>query len=94
MIDYYTYMCLCYKRHAFIMYKKDGHYESHGHRIRRHSSSEHEVHISDTTGTDNDDIQPFALPKVVAEPTDGHLVGNLPLAVIPAPVPPCRLSHC
>ena len=32
-------------------------------------------------------FSPFALPEVVAEPTDGHLVGNLPLAVIPAPVP-------
>ncbi|KAJ0742862.1 hypothetical protein HanPI659440_Chr10g0369001 [Helianthus annuus] len=32
-------------------------------------------------------FSPFALPEVVAEPTDGHLVGNFPLAVIPAPVP-------
>ena len=32
-------------------------------------------------------FSPFALPEVVAEPTDGHLVGILPLAVIPAPVP-------
>ena len=26
------------------------------------------------------------MPDVVAEPTDGHLVGNLPFAVIPVPV--------
>ena len=32
-------------------------------------------------------FSPFALPEVVAEPTDGHLVGNLPLVVIPVPVP-------
>ncbi|KAJ0884266.1 hypothetical protein HanPSC8_Chr10g0431731 [Helianthus annuus] len=50
-------------------------------------SSEHEVHTSDTTSTDDDDFQPFALPDVVAEPADGHLPGDLPLAVIPAPVP-------
>ncbi|KAJ0902047.1 hypothetical protein HanPSC8_Chr08g0332451 [Helianthus annuus] len=50
-------------------------------------SSEHEVYTSDTTSTDDDDFQPFALPDVVAEPADGHLVGDLPLAVIPAPVP-------
>ena len=32
-------------------------------------------------------FSPFAPPDFVAEPTDGHLVENLPLAVIPAPVP-------
>ncbi|KAF5796461.1 hypothetical protein HanXRQr2_Chr08g0351731 [Helianthus annuus] len=50
-------------------------------------SSEHEMYTSDTTSTDDDDFQPFALPNVVAEPADGHLVGDFPLAVIPAPVP-------
>uniref|UniRef100_A0A251RU77 Uncharacterized protein n=1 Tax=Helianthus annuus TaxID=4232 RepID=A0A251RU77_HELAN len=50
-------------------------------------SSEHEVYTSDTTSTDDDDFQPFALPDVVVEPADGHLVGDLPLAVIHAPVP-------
>ncbi|KAJ0837464.1 hypothetical protein HanRHA438_Chr16g0778461 [Helianthus annuus] len=51
-------------------------------------SSEREVqYTSDTTSTDDDDFQPFALPDVVAEPADGHLAGDLPLAVIPAPVP-------
>uniref|UniRef100_A0A251U738 Uncharacterized protein n=1 Tax=Helianthus annuus TaxID=4232 RepID=A0A251U738_HELAN len=49
--------------------------------------SGHEVYTSDTTSTDDDDFQPFALPDVVAEPADGHLAGDLPLAVIPAPVP-------
>ncbi|KAJ0610559.1 hypothetical protein HanHA300_Chr01g0005131 [Helianthus annuus] len=50
-------------------------------------SSEHEVYTSDTTSTDDDDFQPFALPDVVAEPADGPIAGDLPLAVIPAPVP-------
>ncbi|XP_022030673.1 uncharacterized protein LOC110931595 [Helianthus annuus] len=50
-------------------------------------SSEHEVHTSDTTSTDDDDFQPSALPDVVAEPADGPIVGDLPLVVIPAPVP-------
>ncbi|KAJ0901907.1 hypothetical protein HanPSC8_Chr08g0330761 [Helianthus annuus] len=50
-------------------------------------SSEHEVHTSDTTSIDDDDFQPFALPNVVAAPADGHLAGDLPLAVIPTPVP-------
>ncbi|KAJ0797310.1 hypothetical protein HanPI659440_Chr04g0172361 [Helianthus annuus] len=50
-------------------------------------SSEREVHTSDTTSTDDDDFQPFPLPDVVAEPADGHLAGDLPLSVIPAPVP-------
>ncbi|XP_035835810.1 uncharacterized protein LOC110887686 [Helianthus annuus] len=50
-------------------------------------SSEHEVHTSDTTSTDDDDFQPFALPDVVAEHADGPIAGDLPLAVIPAPVP-------
>uniref|UniRef100_A0A251TK80 Uncharacterized protein n=1 Tax=Helianthus annuus TaxID=4232 RepID=A0A251TK80_HELAN len=50
-------------------------------------SSEHEVYTSDTTSTDDDDFQPFVLPDVVAEPADGHIAGDLPLAVIPAPVP-------
>ncbi|KAJ0622926.1 hypothetical protein HanIR_Chr01g0026071 [Helianthus annuus] len=49
-------------------------------------SLEHEVYTSDTTSTDDDDFQPFALPDVIVEPADGHLVGDLPLAVIPAPV--------
>ncbi|MFS7939990.1 hypothetical protein Hanom_Chr05g00458391 [Helianthus anomalus] len=47
----------------------------------------HEVYTSDTTSFDDDDFQPFALPDVVAEPADGHLVGDLPLAVIPAHAP-------
>ena len=50
-------------------------------------SSEHEVYTSDTTSTDNDDFQPIALPNDVAEPADGPISRELPLAVIPAPVP-------
>ena len=50
-------------------------------------SSEHEVHTLDVTSTDNDDFQPFALPNDVAEPADGPITRELPLAVIPAPVP-------
>ncbi|XP_035838919.1 uncharacterized protein LOC118486525 [Helianthus annuus] len=49
--------------------------------------SEREVYTSDTTSTDDDDFQPFALPDVGVEPTDGLPVGDLPLAVIPAPTP-------
>ncbi|KAJ0702069.1 hypothetical protein HanPI659440_Chr14g0525211 [Helianthus annuus] len=49
--------------------------------------SEREVYTSDTTSTDDDDFQPFALPDVGAEPADGHPAGDLPLAVIPAPIP-------
>ncbi|XP_021995422.1 cell surface glycoprotein 1-like [Helianthus annuus] len=50
-------------------------------------SSEHEVYTLDTTSTNDDDFQPFALPDVVVEPADGPIAGDLPLAVIPAPVP-------
>ncbi|KAJ0452620.1 hypothetical protein HanHA300_Chr15g0580961 [Helianthus annuus] len=50
-------------------------------------SSEREVYTSDITSTDDDDFQPFALPDVGAEPADGFPVGDLPLAVIPAPIP-------
>ncbi|KAJ0907148.1 hypothetical protein HanRHA438_Chr07g0295451 [Helianthus annuus] len=50
-------------------------------------SSEREVYTSDTTSVDDDDFQPFALPDIVAEPADGHPAGDLPLAVIPAPIP-------
>ncbi|XP_035838037.1 pollen-specific leucine-rich repeat extensin-like protein 1 [Helianthus annuus] len=50
-------------------------------------SSEHEVYTSDTTSMDDHDFQPFALPDVVAEPADGPIAGDLPLVVIPAPVP-------
>ncbi|XP_035830805.1 uncharacterized protein LOC110866537 [Helianthus annuus] len=50
-------------------------------------SSEHEVHTSDVTSTDEDDFQPFALPDVAAEPADGPFAGDLPLLEIPAPIP-------
>ncbi|KAM0011828.1 hypothetical protein Hdeb2414_s0059g00760521 [Helianthus debilis subsp. tardiflorus] len=50
-------------------------------------SSEHEVHTSDVTSTDKDDFQPFALPDAVVEPADGPFAGDLPLVVIPAPIP-------
>ncbi|KAJ0453021.1 hypothetical protein HanHA300_Chr15g0585641 [Helianthus annuus] len=50
-------------------------------------SSEREVYTSDTTSTDDDDFQPFALPDVGAEPADGLPAGDLPLAVIPVPIP-------
>ncbi|MFS7911870.1 hypothetical protein Hanom_Chr02g00123181 [Helianthus anomalus] len=50
-------------------------------------SLEHKVYTSDITSTDDDDFQPFALPDVIAEPADGHIAGDLPLVVIPAPVP-------
>ncbi|KAJ0714643.1 hypothetical protein HanPI659440_Chr13g0491791 [Helianthus annuus] len=42
-------------------------------------SSEHEVHTSDVTSTDEDDFQPFALPDAVDEPADGPFAGDLPL---------------
>ncbi|KAJ0513687.1 hypothetical protein HanHA300_Chr10g0360611 [Helianthus annuus] len=49
--------------------------------------SEREVYTSDTTSTDDDDFQPFALPNIRAEPADGLPAGDLPLAMIPAPIP-------
>ncbi|XP_021975032.1 serine/threonine-protein kinase WNK2-like [Helianthus annuus] len=49
--------------------------------------SEGDVYISDTTSTDDDDFQPFALPDIGVQPADGIPVGDLPLAVIPAPIP-------
>ncbi|XP_022040530.1 calphotin-like [Helianthus annuus] len=49
--------------------------------------SEREVYTSDTTSTDDDDFQPFALPDVGVEPADGLPAGDVPLAVIPAPIP-------
>ncbi|KAJ0637060.1 hypothetical protein HanOQP8_Chr17g0669331 [Helianthus annuus] len=51
--------------------------------------SEGDVYTSDTTSTDDDDFQPFALPDIGVEiqPADGIPAGDLPLAVIPAPVP-------
>ncbi|XP_022030661.1 proline-rich protein 36-like [Helianthus annuus] len=49
--------------------------------------SEREVYTSDTTSTDDDDFQPFALPDVGVEPADGLPAGDLPLAVIPSPIP-------
>ncbi|XP_021979387.1 cell surface glycoprotein 1-like [Helianthus annuus] len=72
-------------------------------------SSEHEVYTSDTTSTDDDDFQPFALPDVVAEPADGPIAGDLPLAGVqhhshdtdpdvassaaPAPAPSFEFGH-
>ncbi|KAJ0525224.1 hypothetical protein HanHA300_Chr09g0309561 [Helianthus annuus] len=50
-------------------------------------SSEHEVHTSDYTSTDDDDFQPFALPEGADEPADGPPAEYLPLVVIPAPIP-------
>ncbi|KAJ0481097.1 hypothetical protein HanIR_Chr13g0638891 [Helianthus annuus] len=50
-------------------------------------SSEHEVHTSDSTSTDDDDFQPFALPEGADEPADGPPAEYLPLVVIPAPIP-------
>ncbi|KAM0046702.1 hypothetical protein Hdeb2414_s0009g00319681 [Helianthus debilis subsp. tardiflorus] len=50
-------------------------------------SSEHEVHTSDSTSTDDHDFQPFALPDDADEPVIGDPAGDLPLAVIPAPIP-------
>ncbi|KAM0038170.1 hypothetical protein Hdeb2414_s0013g00411721 [Helianthus debilis subsp. tardiflorus] len=49
--------------------------------------SEREVYTSDTTSTDDNDFQPFALPDVGVEPADGLPAGDLPLAVIPVPIP-------
>ncbi|XP_035834076.1 uncharacterized protein LOC118482620 [Helianthus annuus] len=60
--------------------------------------SEGEVYTLDTTSTDDDDFQPFALPDVApladgpvdrdeVQPADGILAGDLPLAEIPAPAP-------
>ncbi|KAJ0548601.1 hypothetical protein HanIR_Chr08g0385611 [Helianthus annuus] len=49
--------------------------------------SERVVYTSDTTSTDDDDFQPFTLPDVVVEPADGLPAGDLPLAVIRAPIP-------
>ncbi|KAJ0531226.1 hypothetical protein HanHA89_Chr10g0398821 [Helianthus annuus] len=49
--------------------------------------SEREVYTSDTTSTDDDDFQPFALPDVGVEPADSLHAGDLPIAVIPAPIP-------
>ncbi|XP_035830125.1 proline-rich protein 36-like [Helianthus annuus] len=48
--------------------------------------SEREVYTSDTTSTDDDDFKPFTLPNIGAEPADGLPTGDLPLAVIPAPI--------
>ncbi|XP_022024518.1 fibrous sheath CABYR-binding protein-like [Helianthus annuus] len=48
--------------------------------------SEQEVYTSDTNSTDDDDFQPFALPDVGVERADGLPAGDLPLAVIPAPI--------
>ncbi|KAM0067449.1 hypothetical protein Hdeb2414_s0002g00061371 [Helianthus debilis subsp. tardiflorus] len=50
-------------------------------------SSEHEVHTSDYTSTDDDDFQPFALPDGADEPIIGDPAEDLPLVVIPAPIP-------
>ncbi|XP_022030337.1 calphotin-like [Helianthus annuus] len=51
--------------------------------------SEGEVYTSDTTSTDEDDFQPFALPDLGndAQHADGIPDGDLPLALIPAPIP-------
>ncbi|XP_022024981.1 magnetosome-associated protein MamJ-like [Helianthus annuus] len=51
--------------------------------------SEGDVYTLDTTSTDDDDFQPFALPDIGVEiqPADGIPAGDLPLAVIPAPIP-------
>ncbi|KAM0026892.1 hypothetical protein Hdeb2414_s0020g00563331 [Helianthus debilis subsp. tardiflorus] len=51
------------------------------------TSSEHEVHTSDYTSTDEDDFQPFALPDGADEPADGPPAEYLPLVEIPAPIP-------
>ncbi|XP_022004736.1 uncharacterized protein LOC110902360 [Helianthus annuus] len=50
-------------------------------------SSEHEVHTSDYTSTDDDDFQPFALPDGADEPIVGDPAEDLPLVAIPAPIP-------
>ncbi|XP_022042233.2 calphotin-like [Helianthus annuus] len=51
--------------------------------------SEGDVYTSHTMSTDDDDFQPFALPDIGVEIqlADGIPAGDLPLAVIPAPVP-------
>ncbi|KAF5759069.1 hypothetical protein HanXRQr2_Chr16g0736791 [Helianthus annuus] len=45
--------------------------------------------MSDTTSADDDDFQPFSLPDIggLIQPADGIPAGDLPLAVIPAPIP-------
>ncbi|KAJ0702990.1 hypothetical protein HanPI659440_Chr14g0545931 [Helianthus annuus] len=48
--------------------------------------SESEVYTSDTTSTDEDDFQPFALPDDTPL-ADGPFDGDLPLVPIPAPIP-------
>ncbi|XP_021975570.1 SH3 domain-containing protein C23A1.17-like [Helianthus annuus] len=48
--------------------------------------SESEVYTSDTTSTDEDDFQPFAQPDD-APLADGPFDGDLPLVLIPAPIP-------
>ncbi|KAJ0463285.1 hypothetical protein HanHA300_Chr14g0513901 [Helianthus annuus] len=50
-------------------------------------SSEHEVHTSDFTSTDDDDFQPFALPDGADEHIDDPPAEYLPLVAIPAPIP-------
>ena len=50
-------------------------------------SLEREVYTSDTTSTDDDDFQLFALPNAMVEPADGPIAGDLPLVVIHAPIP-------
>ncbi|XP_022036798.2 calphotin-like [Helianthus annuus] len=51
--------------------------------------SESEVYTSDTTSTDEDDFQPFALPEFGDDIpiADGPFDGDLPLLQIPAPLP-------
>ncbi|KAF5789752.1 hypothetical protein HanXRQr2_Chr09g0374971 [Helianthus annuus] len=51
------------------------------------ASSEHEVHTSDFTSTDDDDFQPFALPDGADEHIDDPPAEYLPLVAIPAPIP-------
>ena len=51
------------------------------------TSSEHEVHTSDYTSTDEDDFQPFALPDCADEPADDPPAEYLPLVEITAPIP-------
>ncbi|XP_021991320.1 proline-rich protein 36-like [Helianthus annuus] len=51
--------------------------------------SESEVYTSDTTSTDEDDFQPFALPDFGDDIpiADGPFDGDLPLLQVPAPLP-------
>ncbi|XP_021985120.1 calphotin-like [Helianthus annuus] len=51
--------------------------------------SESEVYTSDTTSTDEDDFQPFALPHFGDDIpiADGPFDGDLPLLQVPAPLP-------